>query len=152
MTISGNGWEVIMALCLSNFIAQVLKTIGYSIKKKKLHLSVMLSTGSMPSSHSSTVTAMATATGLIEGWDSILFAITCCIAGIVMYDAAGVRRAASRQAWVLNRIIKEIQSEDHTLKKERLKELLGHTPTEVLAGAILGIIVALGFHSLILNS
>ena len=110
---------------------------------------MLISTGGMPSSHSATICAMATSVGLIEGWSSVSFAIACCVAGVVMYDAAGVRRAASRQAWVLNLMLKELLSENHKLKKERLKELLGHTPTEVLAGAVFGSIISFLFHFLL---
>ncbi|MCI5058384.1 MAG: divergent PAP2 family protein [Flavobacteriales bacterium] len=142
--VDSTGYEVILCLILGNLTAQILKTFITAIQKRKFNFSVLFSTGGMPSSHSSTVTSMATAIGLIEGWDSTMFALAFCLAIVVMYDAAGVRRAASRQAWILNRIIKEIISEGHILKKERLKELLGHTPTEVLAGGILGVGVAFG--------
>ena len=85
---------------------------------------------------------MAASVGLIEGFDSISFAIAACVASIVMYDAAGVRRAASRQAVVLNQIIQNFFLSDPALNRGKLKELLGHTPTEVLAGAGLGVIVS----------
>lgn len=98
----------------------------------------------MPSAHSALVTSMATVTGLSSGWHSDLFGITVVIAMVVMYDAAGIRQAAGRQAKVLNQIIDEW----HSLKRfrdVRLRELLGHTPVEVFVGAMIGIATALLF-------
>ena len=141
--INGNGLEVIVALLLSNWIAQMIKTMRHLYVRKEFNISVMFGTGGMPSSHSSTVTAMATSVGLIDGFGSTTFAISACIAGIVMYDAAGLRRSASKQAIVLNKIIKELFSPEHLLSREKLKELLGHTKKEVVAGALLGIAVSM---------
>lgn len=95
----------------------------------------------MPSSHSAFVAGLTTAVGLVEGFDSTSFAICFVFSMIVMYDAAGLRRAAGKQASILNKLIDELI---HTgeLKQARLKELLGHTPYEVFAGAFLGILVA----------
>lgn len=137
-------------MLLANWSAQIYKAIAYAVKNKVFNYSILFSTGRMPSSHSSTVTAMATSVGIISGWTSVVFAVSCCIAGIVMYDAAGVRRAASRQARVLNKLIKEIITDDKSkLKRVRLKQFIGHTPKEVLAGAMLGIGIGFGFHYLI---
>lgn len=150
--IDSNGLEIGISMLLANWTAQIYKAIAYAIKKKVFNYSVLFSTGRMPSSHSSTVTAMATSVGIIAGWTSPIFAVSCCIAGIVMYDAAGVRQAASRQARVLNKLIKEFVSEEHKLKKVRLKQFLGHTPKEVIAGALLGIAVGFALHYLILEN
>ena len=102
-----------------------------------------IETGGMPSSHSSTVTSMATSVAIVEGMSSTYFAIAFVVACITMYDAAGIRRAAGKQAGVLNKVMEKLA---HTIEEkihdERLKELLGHTPYEVLAGALLGLIVA----------
>lgn len=95
----------------------------------------------MPSSHSAFVTSLATGVGLVEGFDSTLFALAAVFALIVMYDAAGVRRAAGKQARVLNAIIEDLNRRE--LHPERLRELLGHTPVEVVAGARLGVLVAI---------
>lgn len=141
--INGTGLEVIVSLLLSNWIAQTIKTLRFLHKRNELNISIMFATGGMPSSHSSTVTAMATSVGLIDGFGSTTFAISACIAGIVMYDAAGLRRSASKQAIVLNKIIKELFSPEHFLSREKLKELLGHTKKEVVAGALLGIAVSM---------
>ena len=94
----------------------------------------------MPSSHSALVTALATGIGQTVGWSSTEFALATIFAVIVMYDAAGVRRAAGDQARVLNQIIELF--EDHQITEDRLKEILGHTPFQVLVGSILGVIVA----------
>ena len=91
--------------------------------------------------HSAFVMALSTSIGRLQGWDSPLFAIAISYAFVVMYDAAGVRRAAGKQAEILNIILKDV-IEHKVLKEERLKELIGHTPVEVIIGAILGVIIA----------
>jgi len=96
--------------------------------------------GGMPSSHSAMVVATTIASGLTAGFDSPFFAISFVLSGIVMYDAAGVRRHAGRHARAINRIIQELKTE-HPLKNIRLKELIGHSPMEVLVGALQGLIV-----------
>ena len=96
--------------------------------------------GGMPSAHTALVVATAVSSGFTAGFDSPVFAVAFVLAGIVMYDAAGVRRHAGRHARALNRIIFEMRAE-HPLKKLRLKELIGHSPMEVLVGAIQGIFV-----------
>ena len=133
-----------MSLVLANFSAQVLKTIHYSIINGRMHLSMLVNTGGMPSSHSASVTAMTTSIGLIKGFDSVVFALAFCLSAVVMYDSAGVRRAAGKQAELLNVMVEELLSEEHKFSKSKLKELLGHTPVEVLAGAIFGILVSIG--------
>jgi len=95
----------------------------------------------MPSSHSAFVSALATGVGQTEGWASPVTALAVVFALIVMYDAAGVRLAASKQAITLNKIIDELFAEGE-FKQERLKELLGHTPFEVIIGALLGISIS----------
>ena len=110
------------------------------IQDKRWDLSRMLGSGGMPSSHSALVVALATATGRIEGFGSTAFAIAVGLAVIVMYDAANVRRAAGQQAELLNRIVEDFYRDKH-VDGEKLKELLGHTPVEVAAGAVLGIVV-----------
>jgi len=119
-------------------VAQALKVIYHLAVQRKLDLRLLTSAGGMPSSHSAFVSALATAVGLREGWDSSAFAICVVFASVVMYDAAGVRRAASRQASILNRILDELFS-GQPLSEERLLELIGHTPIQVVVGAALGI-------------
>jgi uncharacterized protein len=149
--INSNGYEVLFSMVLSNVIAQIIKTIIFAIKNKKTDLRMLVTTGGMPSSHSSSVTGMATTVGLIEGFDSITFALACVFSVVVMYDSAGIRRSAGKQAAVLNRIIGDLFHDDHKVKQGRLKELLGHSPFEVIAGALLGILVAILIHHQILS-
>jgi len=131
----------LMAAIVSWFIAQVIKVILTFISEKKIVLSRMYGAGGMPSSHSALVTAMTTCIGKIYGFDSPIFAVSCIFSMIVMYDGAGVRRAAGKQAQAINFLF------SHTDIKfeEQLKELLGHTPLQVFCGAILGIIVGFLF-------
>jgi acid phosphatase family membrane protein YuiD len=89
---------------------------------------------------------MASSIGLIDGFNSTIFAFTTCFALVVMFDAAGLRRNASRQAHVLNRIIKEFFTHESSLSTEKLKEFLGHTPSEVIVGGLLGVAVSLALH------
>ncbi|KAJ4730078.1 Acid phosphatase/vanadium-dependent haloperoxidase-related protein [Melia azedarach] len=123
-------------------LAQFLKIFTTWYKEKRWDSKRMLDSGGMPSSHSATVTALALAIGLQEGAGSPSFAIAVVLACIVMYDASGVRLHAGRQAELLNQIVCEFPP-DHPLSNVRpLRELLGHTPFQVVAGAILGSIVA----------
>jgi uncharacterized protein len=129
---------VAIAACL---IAQVLKLIIDTIQNGKVSTKVLTTTGGMPSAHSALVTALATGVGQSLGWKSAEFAIAAIFAIIVMYDAAGVRQAAGKQARILNQMVDELFSEDHKFNEEKLKELLGHTPVQVIAGSILGIAI-----------
>jgi len=126
------------------FTAQLLKFLYAMFIKKQLDFRYFVSTGGMPSSHSSFVTSIATTIGLQNGWDSTLFALSLAFAIVVMYDAAGVRLAAGRQAEILNVIVAELFHE-HKIAERRLRELLGHTPIEVFSGALLGVVIALLF-------
>jgi acid phosphatase family membrane protein YuiD len=96
----------------------------------------------MPSAHSALVTALACGIGQTLGWSSPIFAATSIFSIIVMYDAAGVRQAAGKQAKVLNQIIDELFQEKPEFREDRLKELLGHTPFQVIAGSILGVMIS----------
>lgn len=121
--------------------AQVLKVLIELIFRRKLDLRLLTSAGGMPSSHSAIVCALATAVGMHDGVSSSLFAITLVLAVVVMYDAAGVRRAAGVQARILNQIIDEL-FQGHPISETRLRELIGHTPIQVFVGAALGILLA----------
>lgn len=121
-------------------IVQTCKVITDLIKNKKLNVKRMWGAGGMPSSHSALMTSLATTIAFTEGLESPLFAVAVIMAGVVMYDAAGVRRAAGKQAKVLNQII-ESEGENINIQ-EKLIELLGHTPIEVFAGAFVGILIA----------
>jgi acid phosphatase family membrane protein YuiD len=119
------------------FLAQLVKVIIALIKTKEIDFAMFFSSGGMPSSHSSTVTALATAIGFEEGMQSSTFALAIIFAIIVMYDASGVRLAVSKQAKILNDFFHG-RAKDY----KKLNELVGHTPYQVVAGAILGIAVA----------
>ncbi len=136
--------RVFLSAFITVIIAQILKIIYNFIREGKVDFRIMTSTGGMPSSHSASVMALTTAVGIETGWDSPLFGVTLFFSLIVMYDAAGIRRAAGRQAEILNRIMDDLYR-GRTLYEEgeKLKELLGHTPVEVIVGAILGIVVSL---------
>ena len=112
------------------------------IFEKKIDLRRFIGSGGMPSSHSAFVIALTTAVGYETGLRSAEFAICVVVAFVVMYDASGVRRAAGKQAKILNKIIENFGNENLEVTGERLKELIGHTPFEVFAGAILGILSA----------
>ena len=122
---------------------QLIKFITDVIKNKKINVKVIVASGGMPSSHSSVVTSLMTLIGINEGFDSILFAIAFVFGLIVMYDAAGVRRAAGKQAGILNQLIYSNQVKINT--NEKLKELIGHTPKQVFVGALWGIFLGIIF-------
>ena len=133
---------VSLIACIS---AQGLKLAIDLIRTRRLNVTYLLSPGGMPSAHSALVGALATSVGTTMGWSGAEFAIACLFAIIVMYDAAGVRQAAGKQAKILNQLIDELFQEKHNLNEERLKELLGHTPFQVLVGLSFGISIAMVF-------
>jgi acid phosphatase family membrane protein YuiD len=120
----------------------VTKLFVELIKNKKVNVRSLFTTGGMPSAHSALVTALAASVGQTVGWGSAEFAIATIFAIIVMYDAAGVRQAAGKQARILNQMIDELFQEDSKFSEDRLKELLGHTPVQVIVGSILGIAIS----------
>lgn len=134
--------HVLVISLIACFSAQLLKLVIEMITHHQLNFRVLVETGGMPSSHSALVTALACGIGQTIGWSSPAFAATSVFAVIVMYDATGVRQAAGKQAKILNQIVDEFFHE-HELKEDRLKELLGHTPVQVVAGAALGVIIGL---------
>ena len=148
--ILNTGYEAIIAGIGGACVAQVIKVLWYFLIHKKFNFKILTTTGGMPSSHSSGVIGLTTSVGIIQGFDSVLFAISLGYAIITMYDAAGIRRAAGKTAATLNRFIKEIQENNQKIEPyETLKELLGHTPKEVFCGALLGIFFAYSVHSLL---
>ncbi|MBP0011253.1 divergent PAP2 family protein [Roseofilum sp. Belize Diploria] len=130
---------IALIACLS---AQAIKLVVDLIKNQKLNIRALVTTGGMPSSHSALVSALATGIGITTGWSSPEFAISTIFAIIVMYDAAGVRQAAGKQARILNQIIDELFQENPEFNEDRLKELLGHTPFQVIMGLLLGVVIA----------
>ncbi|MDD4503489.1 MAG: divergent PAP2 family protein [Clostridiaceae bacterium] len=133
--------KVLLACITAWSIAQILKIILTFYSSKKIDLTRLVGSGGMPSSHTALVMALSTSIGIMYGWDSAIFAVSLCFALVVMYDAAGVRRAAGNQAKILNIIIEDL-AHNKPITDEKLKELIGHTPKEVVAGAILGIVIA----------
>ncbi len=132
----------LIAAIVASVTAQTIKFLLYLIKNKRIDISRAIGNGGMPSAHSAFVMALATKVGIKDGFDSTYFAISTAFALIVMQDAAGVRRAAGNQARILNLIIDDL-SRKRPIKQERLKELIGHTPFEVIAGALLGIFIGI---------
>ncbi|MGE5631934.1 MAG: divergent PAP2 family protein [Caulobacteraceae bacterium] len=133
--------KVLVTCSVAWLAAQLLKIITTFYCSKKIDLTRFVGSGGMPSSHTSFVMALSTSLGKLYGWDSAIFALSLCFAFVVMYDAAGVRRAAGSQARILNIIIEDL-AHNKPIANERLKELIGHTPKQVFAGAILGIVIA----------
>ncbi len=129
---------------LSWFLAQIIKIVINLIKYRKFDFKLIISSGGMPSSHSSFVSAMTVSVGQKLGYETPLFAVCTIVSLVVMYDAAGVRRAAGQQAAILNKMMNEFKTNTLNVEK-RLKELLGHTPVEVAAGALLGILIGVAF-------
>lgn len=120
-------------------VAQIIKTVRSFIITRKLNLNYLVSSGGMPSSHSALVTGLATAVARTSGLQSSAFAVAAILAGVVMYDAAGVRLAVSRQARILNLMLDDF-FHDRGFNEQRLHELIGHTPVQVFAGALIGVI------------
>ncbi|MEE3719521.1 divergent PAP2 family protein [Tumidithrix elongata RA019] len=133
--------NVLLIALSASISAQLLKLLIDLFHSKQLRVHLLFETGGMPSSHSALVSALATGIGRTQGWDTPQFAIATVFAFIVMYDAAGIRLAAGKQAKVLNQIIVEVFEEERATEFDPLKELLGHTPMQVLMGAILGVIL-----------
>ncbi len=120
--------------------AQFIKGLVRSMTARRVDLSFFVASGGMPSSHSAMVSALSTAVALTVGVGSVEFAVSVIVATVVMYDAAGVRWAVSQQAFILNRIVRELRLRRPRGEVERdLRELIGHTPFQVIVGAALGI-------------
>ncbi len=129
-------------------VAQGLKVAIYYVRHRRFNFRLFVGTGGMPSSHSAFVSCLATAIGIETGWNSPVFLLAVGVALVIMTDAAGVRRAAGQQAKILNEIMDDLYS-SKPVPPEKLKELLGHTPTQVFVGAFLGIATALGMYQIL---
>ena len=147
MSLIGQLWDnkILMVALLAWFAAQLIKVLITLLIEKRLDMTRMVGLGGMPSSHSAIASAVTVGIGLRMGFNSALFALSCVMSLITMTDAAGVRRAAGQQAAMINKIVQDIISNGGDLPDETLKELLGHTPFQVMMGALLGILVALIF-------
>ena len=137
-----NNYALVCAM-LGWFIASVAKIIVILIREQRLDFRKFFASGGMPSSHSATVSALAAAVAKTDGLGSTNFAIAFMFAFIVMYDASGVRRAAGEQARILNQLVNNLSEKKVVYLKKNLKELIGHTPLEVVVGALLGILIVL---------
>lgn len=126
------------------FTQTIKVTLGV-IREKRFNFRWFIGTGGMPSSHAAGATALAFSSGLELGFSSPLFALAFVFALVTMFDAQGVRRSAGKQAEILNKFLEDIYWRGN-IKEGKLKELLGHTPIEVLAGSIIGSLIALVMH------
>ena len=133
--------KVFQSWLIACLVAQGIKILIGVIRLHRFDFRWLVGTGGMPSTHAAGVTAMSTTVGHQTGFDSPLFAVCVAFTVITLFDAQGVRRWSGRQAQVLNRMMEDIYFQ-RRIQEQRLKELLGHTPLEVLAGMLLGIIIA----------
>lgn len=138
------GNKILDVVFISMFVAQFYKLISTFFIKKSVVWSRLWETGGMPSSHSSSVMALTTSIAITEGMSSVAFAISVVFSIVVMYDASGIRKAAGEHAGVINQLTDFFSTAfDKKFSNEKLKELLGHSRTEVFAGAVLGLLIAL---------
>lgn len=134
--------KVLMTSLIAWVIAQSIKVALGVIREKRFNFKWFIGTGGMPSSHVSGMMALASSVGFVCGFSSYQFAIAFVLALIVMFDAQGVRRSSGRQAIILNKMLEDIHWKKK-IEEKRLKEFLGHTPIEVFAGAVIGILIAI---------
>jgi len=149
--IYNTGYEAILSGLMAAVIAQIIKFFLHLIVHRKVDFRVFTTTGGMPSSHSAGMVGLATSVGIVGGFSSLFFAVAIGNALVVMYDAAGIRRAAGKMAVCLNKIMDDFYNHDVSAIGPKLKELLGHTQFEVACGAILGIIFAYFLHYYLLT-
>ena len=133
--------KILMITLATWAIAQGLKVFLGIIRERRFNFKWFIGTGGMPSSHAAGATALATSTGLHSGFDSIIFALAAVFALVTMFDAQGARRAAGQQAVILNQILDDIYWKGR-IEADRLFELIGHTPMQVIIGGLLGIILS----------
>ena len=127
------------------FVAQAVKIPTYWFVEKKLDWMRFFGSGGMPSSHTAFVVSLTIMIGVLEGFDSSIFAVSFILAAVVMYDATGVRKETGNQAEVLNEILRKVFVNGEQIADDDLKELVGHTKLEVLGGAIVGVMCALAY-------
>lgn len=142
--------RILLCAVIGWCVAQVLKTLIHMFLTRKFVAERLVGSGGMPSSHSATVTALATATFVEYGPQSFQFAISLILSIIVMYDAMGVRRETGIQAKVLNQLLEVITDMGSDMSpQDKLKEFVGHTPLQVLMGAFLGVFIAIALCSVL---
>ena len=133
----------LMCALLSWLAAQVIKTVIHLLVERKLEWDRLVGMGGMPSSHTAFVFSLCLMMGIQQGFQSPAFAISFALAAVVIYDAMGVRRETGKQGALLNRIVREVLSEGKRITEDELKELVGHTPLEVLGGLVLAVIMVI---------
>ena len=146
--VANNGYEALSCGILAAFTGQIIKFIIFTIRTKKINFKIFTTTGGMPSTHSAAVIALSTIVGILEGFDSLIFALSLGFSFIIMYDAAGLRRAAGKTAACLNKVMEEMYNHDLEAVGGKLKELLGHTPLEVWVGATYGLVFSFAIDNL----
>jgi acid phosphatase family membrane protein YuiD len=137
--------KILLTTLSAWFIAQAIKVLLGVVRNKKVDFRLFVGTGGMPSSHAAGASCLAAAVGFECGFDTVYFALAASFAIVVMFDAQGVRRATGRQARILNKITEDIYWKGK-IHEGRLRELVGHTPIEVLVGCFLGTLIALMAH------
>ncbi len=141
--ISDNYFNLTLAISFAAWVtAQLIKLIGGFFRSKEWDWGFFVRSGGMPSAHTALVSSLATTVGFLDGFNSTLFGASTVMALIVMYDAAGVRRAVGIQAGILNRILRELRDKRPKDVENDVRELLGHTPIQVFYGALVGVVVA----------
>ncbi len=133
--------KIFITTLTSWLIAQTIKVIIGIFSQRKFDFRWFVGTGGMPSSHTAGASCLATAIGLDYGFDSVYFALAASFTIVVMFDAQGVRRASGKQARVLNKVMNDIYWQGK-IPEGRLRELIGHTPIEVIVGFLLGVVIA----------
>lgn len=139
------GYKVLLLTALSGLLAQSIKVLCGYFRERRVDLRRLVEEGGMPSSHSSAAMTLSISVGLRAGFSSLVFVVAIFFSFVIMYEATGLRRAAGRQAEVLNLIVDEIRAQRRFPQRAKLKEFLGHTPVEVMLGALMGATFALAF-------
>jgi hypothetical protein len=134
--------KILITTLFAWIFAQTIKVAIGVVREKRFDFRWFVGTGGMPSSHTAGAACLATAVGMSSGFNSVHFALAASFAIVVMFDAQGVRRATGRQARILNKITEDIYWQGK-IREDRLRELIGHTPIEVIGGFIVGVAVAL---------
>lgn len=134
--------RIFMTTLSAWIVAQALKLAVAAVREKRFDFRWLIGTGGMPSSHAAGASCLAAATGFEYGFNSVYFALAASFAIVVMFDAQGVRRATGWQARILNKITEDIYWQGK-INEKRLRELIGHTPVEVIAGGLLGVLIAI---------
>ncbi len=134
--------RILLSTLLVWVLAQAAKVVFGFFKEKRFNFRWFIGTGGMPSSHAAGASALATSVGLNQGFDSVIFAVAATFAMVTMFDAQGVRRSTGQQAFILNKMMDDIYWKGQ-IEATRLKEFVGHTPIQVLAGFIFGIVCSL---------